>query len=299
MKYIRILIVIWIGSFLISPSYAKPVIKNLKDGHSLVSSKDSHSSNNGDYILEPGDEVEITVYDNPDLSGVYPIGTHGFISFPLIGKVKVEGKTLARVEKEIQAKLANGYLINPSLRAKIVKFGSKKILIMGEVQKPGTYYLKQRTTLLEAIIMAGGATDRAAGTIYIAHPHAGEKVPRPIDPKEVKAKKDKNLEIVSLKALLEGNISKNIVLKKGDTIYLPPKQDFFVTGEVKNPGRYTLEDGLTVLKAITLAGGFTEVAAKGRVKIIRKINGERKVFKVKMDTLVKPGDTILVPESIF
>ena len=75
---------------------------------------------------------------------------------------------------------------------------------------------------------------------------------------------------------------------------------FYVTGEVKNPGAYNFEQGSTVLKAVTLAGGFTDRASEGRIKIIRKTGGEEETIKrVRMDDPVYPDDVIVVPESFF
>jgi polysaccharide export outer membrane protein len=74
----------------------------------------------------------------------------------------------------------------------------------------------------------------------------------------------------------------------------------YVTGEVKKADAYKYESGMTVLRAITTAGGFSDKASTGRVKIIRKINNKEEVIeKVKMDEPVLPGDVIVVPESFF
>ena len=75
---------------------------------------------------------------------------------------------------------------------------------------------------------------------------------------------------------------------------------FYVTGEVKKPDAYKYEDDSTIIKAITIAGGFTEIAAKGKVKILRKEEGKEKVLEnVDMDQEVLPDDVIVVPESFF
>ena len=77
------------------------------------------------------------------------------------------------------------------------------------------------------------------------------------------------------------------------------KKTVFVNGEVRNPGAYKLTKGLTVLKAITLAGGFTAKASEGRTKIIRSTDKGEVVIKAKMDDVLEPDDIILVPESWF
>jgi polysaccharide export outer membrane protein len=86
----------------------------------------------------------------------------------------------------------------------------------------------------------------------------------------------------------------------GDTVYITKAGVFYVTGEVKKPDAYKYEEGTTAIKAITMAGGFTDKASKGRIKIIRKVDGKEDVIeKVKMDEPVLPDDVIIVPESFF
>ncbi|MCL4476358.1 MAG: SLBB domain-containing protein, partial [Nitrospirae bacterium] len=86
----------------------------------------------------------------------------------------------------------------------------------------------------------------------------------------------------------------------GDSIYIQKAGFFYVTGEVKKPDAYKFDEGTTVLKAITMAGGFTDKAAEKRVKIKRKDSGrENTMERVGLDELVRPDDVIIVPESFF
>ena len=153
-----------------------------------------------DYILGPEDILEIIVWGHDDLKREMPVSLEGKISFPLIGEVTAAGTTTQQLEKSIAKKLAEGYIIHPQVTVTVKEYKSQK---------------------------------------------------------------------------------------------------FFIMGEVKKPGRYDLEPGTTVLMAISLGGGLTEKAAPGRTKVKREENGTKKEFKVTMDTLVQPNDTIIVPESFF
>jgi len=82
-------------------------------------------------------------------------------------------------------------------------------------------------------------------------------------------------------------------------IYITKYRNFFVSGEVKNPGGYPYEEGLTVLKAVTLAGGLTNRASEGRIKIKRLKGKVEETISVKLDDPVFPDDVIVVPESFF
>jgi protein involved in polysaccharide export with SLBB domain len=83
------------------------------------------------------------------------------------------------------------------------------------------------------------------------------------------------------------------------SIYITRYRNFFVSGEIKSPGGYPYEEGLTVLKAVTLAGGFTDKAAPGRIKIKRLKEKEELTISASLKDPVYPDDVIIVPESFF
>jgi polysaccharide export outer membrane protein len=103
----------------------------------------------------------------------------------------------------------------------------------------------------------------------------------------------------SIRDLEAGSIRQNIELHDGDTIFVPRAESAYVFGQVKAPGAYSIQKDTTVLQALSLAGGVTENGALNRTKIVRLVKGEKKELKVKLTDLVKPGDTIIVPERYF
>ena len=241
-----------------------------------------------DYIAGEGDVLKITVFNHDDLTTVARVGGDGTIKFPLIGQIEVGGMTLSQISERISKSLSDGYVVDPQVSIFIQEFRSKKAFIMGEVHRPGFHVLSGNTTFLELLSVAGGVTKDAA-----------EKA-------TIKRKSDApdNEEIVitvDLKSLLEkGDTSRDVPIMDGDSIYIPKTGVFYATGEVVKPGEYKYMEGMTVIKAITVAGGFTGIASKGRVKIMRKVNGREDVLeKVKMDDPIFPDDVIVVPESFF
>jgi polysaccharide export outer membrane protein len=241
-----------------------------------------------DYIVGEGDLLRISVYDNPDLATVVRITGEGTILFPLIGQVKVAGLTVSKVSQRLAELLAAGYLVSPQVAVFIEEYRSQKVTIMGQVNRPGLIELKGYTTFLEVLSKAGDLTKDAGDVAVIKRKSDGPD------------KKEKTIS-VDLKMLVgKGDTSQDVPVLDGDSIYVVKASVFFVTGEVKKPDSYKLEVGLTVLKAITMAGGFTDKAATGRVKIIRKKSGgEEYLEKVRLDELVGPDDVIVVPESFF
>ncbi len=252
-----------------------------------------------DYVIGPQDVLKIVVWENEDLSGMVAVTLDGYINYHLIGKIKASGLTTGELADKITALLANGYIVNPQVTVEVVKYMSKKIFIIGEVKKPGTYYLTRKTTLVEAISMAGGTTDNADREVIIVRPdkHRKSAVNRAKQPLS-QAEGGRQIK-VDLRSAVEGDLTQNIFVHDGDSIFIPKAKSFFIMGEVKSPGRYKLEKGTTILKAISIAGGETEKAAKNRTKVIRNIKGEKFERKVSLDELVRSEDIIIVPESFF
>src|SRR5260370_34635849 len=116
------------------------------------------------YILSPNDIVLVKVFDEPDLDSQHRISQDGTINFPLVGVIQISGRTVAQAASTIRDRLLKGYLRNPQVRVNVIQYASRRITVLGQVQKPGSYVLpsEERVDLLQAIAMAGGVT-RIAG----------------------------------------------------------------------------------------------------------------------------------------
>lgn len=238
-----------------------------------------------DYIIGERDVLKITVYDNPDLTSVVRVSGEGTILFPLIGEVRVAGMTIPQIARKLRDLLSEGYIVNPQVIVFIEEYKSKKATIIGEVARSGLYELPGPTTLLDLVSKAGGLTKDAGDKAVIKR----------------KLSQSEQTMTIDLKRLIEkGDTTIDISLLDGDSVYIPKAGVFYVTGEVKKPDAYRFEEGTTIIKAITMAGGFTETAAQKRIKIKRKEEGKEVTLeKVGIDEFVRPEDVIIVPESIF
>jgi polysaccharide export outer membrane protein len=241
-----------------------------------------------DYLVGEGDVLKILVYDNPDLETTTRVSGKGTISFPLIGETLIEGHNVSEVGQIIASKLAKGFIIDPQVSVFVQEFRSQKTVIMGEVKSPGLYELSGPTSLMEVISTAGGLTADAGDLVTIKR-----KNPDQPDSDRIIS--------VNLKNLLEQkeNVS-NLIIIDGDSVFVPKAGVFYVTGQVKKPSAYKLEQGTSVIKAITMAGGFTELAAQRKVQIIRRVENKEIVLKkVPLHTQIMVDDVIVVPESFF
>ncbi len=128
-------------------------------------------------------------------------------------------------------------------------------------------------TLIEAIARAGTLPSSSGEAVIV---HAGTKAAGPVLPTNADAR-DKDTVRVDLRELQNGTLADNVNLRDGDTIFLPRAESIYVYGEVKNPHAYSLpQKNMTVLQALSLAGGLTTRGASGRIKIIRITNGQKK-----------------------
>lgn len=249
-----------------------------------------------DYIVGPQDVLMITVFDQEDLGGKFPVDADGTFTFPLIGRVKAGGLTLRDLEAELKRLLKDGFFKDPQLSVAVEQYRSQKIHMVGEVRTPGTYQLTGDMSLIEALARAGSALPTASGEILVVRAKSGSPSSGPTLPQG----EDTDVTTIDLKELQSGQaLSKNVALKDGDTIFVPRAESVYVFGQVKNPGAYPIQRTTTVLQALSLAGGITERGATGRIKIVRMVNGKKVELKAQLDDLVRPFDTIMVPERFF
>ncbi len=243
--------------------------------------------------------LKIIVFEEAELSSEgIRVSNDGFITFPLIGRVRVEGMTAYQAERELTRLLKTKYLVNPQVSVYLKEYASKVVNVLGAVKNSGTIPLKGPSTLLEVLGLAGGVnTDEAGQTLTILR-----RVPGKLGVKNITINLDRLLK--------EGDLSQNIALQNKDTIFIPQADQIFVFGEVTKPGPYKLRaNEVSVVEAITMAGGPTRLAAPNRTRIVRVENGKERVIQVNVESIIKgdknqdvllrPGDIIVIPQTYF
>ena len=239
------------------------------------------------------------------------VSSQGMINIPFVGSVKAEGLTIPQLEALITEPLAQNYFVNPEVNISIKEYHSIQYFISGAIQSPGLYEMSSQTTLMELIAKAGGVLPERGITAYILR-EATEQITEGTDIQKLLSRKEPIR--VNLTSLLDqGDMSHNPMLRPGDVIYIPlqkaldlRKSKIYVEGEIKSPGIYEYQPGLTALNACIMAGGFDQFAAPNRTRIIRKEDGKQVVIKINLDDVKKgkiadielqPGDLIHVPET--
>jgi polysaccharide biosynthesis/export protein len=233
-----------------------------------------------DYVIGVADVITVTVFGEQDASRPNAtVDNDGTIDMPYIGRVKVAGQTARAVERDVRTRLAEKYLLNPSVSVEVVKYRSKTVSVQGYVRDPGQKILEGNASLTSVLAQAGSMTMDAGSYVIISRRDAkGALEQTRVSRRDI-----------------ESGLAQNVQLKDGDTVLVPKAETFFITGQVRAGGSYTWEDGLTVERALALAGGATERA--GSISIDR--GGKTVVKKAKKTDPVQANDTLRVGTRIF
>ena len=165
-----------------------------RDKYQMASKTSSNSPRGG--TLGAEDVFEVRVYNEASLSGVFRVSPDGTVDFPLIGSVSVVGLRQAEVAKLLRERLQDGFIKEPYVTVYIKEYNSKKIFVMGMVDKPGTFVFQDGMNIVQAITLAGGFTRSAVknGTIVTRVTNGREqRIPVPVD--EISAGRAKNFRL--------------------------------------------------------------------------------------------------------
>ena len=160
-----------------------------------------------DTTLDVGDVFDVRIYGEADLSGTYKVGADGTITFPLVGVMQVKGLEPTEVANQLAKRLSDGILRNPQVSVLLKEQNSKKIVIIGQVSKPGTFNYTPSMNVVEAITVAGGFTPLAAkNDTTITRVDGGKKT----------------IVRVPVESIGEGK-ARNVYLRPGDIINVPER----------------------------------------------------------------------------
>jgi len=245
------------------------------------------------YLIGPGDILNIEVWNHPDISREVAVDYRGEIKLPPIRRMSVMAFTTYQLEEALTKSLSK-YLIDPIVFVNVKEFNSQRIIALGEITT-GMYSLKRKTSLVEFLGQIGGPTANA-------------------NVSKIKLiKKDGEISVYDLNELIGDPIkSEEVLVSAGDTVYVPPLEmnRVSVLGEVETPKMIVVKGQLTLVEAVTEAGGFTENAVKSSVIVLRGELGAMKGYRVNMARIFKkgdiglnielePGDIVYVPKSFI
>ncbi len=239
-----------------------------------------------EYLLGGGDTVQIMVYEQPDLSIEARLSQdNATIAYPLLGEVALGELTPAQAGRKIARLLKNGgFLKAPQVTVTVKDYLSKQIPIMGLVNQPGEYALRDEARVVDMIAQAGGLKEDAADVIVVMKKQGGKSVKHEID----------------LMRFYAGDMDQNIKISQGDLIMVPKMDTFFIQGEVNRPGMYRLERGMTAMQALSIGGGVNDRGSMKGLKVTRTLpDGSTNKINIELTDQLQPNDVLYVKERLF
>ena len=263
------------------------------------------------YLLGPGDVVEIRIFGQSDLSSTAQVDGEGNLSSLPFLEAPIPAK--CRTAKDIQRDVAVAYskfINNPQVSVRISERNSRQpATVFGAVHQPTRIEMKRKVRLNELMAVSGGFTERAAGTIQILHteplmcPEPGEEAEAaPIDGTRIP------LQVVKISELRAGKLEANPVIRPGDYVLVTEAEPVYITGSVVSPNGVYLRESLTLSRALAMVGGTKKEAKNSDIRIYRQKVGssEQEIIHVdyaaikkneKPDVTLMPYDVIEVPEA--
>jgi polysaccharide export outer membrane protein len=244
-----------------------------------------------DLEIQSGDLLAISLYGIPDFSKEARVTERGNITLPLIGDVHLAGLTIHGAEALVQSRLIDGgFFKDPQVSIMARESVSQGTSVLGEVERPGIYFLPGQHSLFDALAAAGGTTQRAGDTITITHRDRSNKV-----------------ETVTLPPNLTLPPESNIAITSGDTIVVSKAGIVYVLGDVRLPGGFVMDNAhVTVLQAVAMAQGANPTAKLDRTILIRRTAEGRKEIPISLakmmaakspDLKLLADDVLFIPQS--
>jgi polysaccharide export outer membrane protein len=250
------------------------------------------SSVAGDYVVGEGDVLDIAVWGVKELSFLVKVRPDGKITVPGYGDVSAAGQTPADLQSSLTDKLKD-LVKNPIVTVSVREITNSKVYIFGGGVKAGVYELTRRTTLLQLLCTIGELKAADLKRSYLL-------------------RNGRMIKVNFYNLFIGGETEGDALLEPGDSLFLPLLMDksVYVLGAVNLPKSIEYRDGMTVMEAILESGGFTKFASQNDTEIRRKeadavisIAVRAKDIindgKMKQNVKLKPGDYVIVKESLF
>jgi polysaccharide export outer membrane protein len=244
--------------------------------------------------IGPGDMLNVDIFDTPELSGGVRVNQNGEANLAVVGKIQVSGLTANQAAMKIEQELrTRGIMIDPHVTVSISEYASQGATVMGEVHSPGMYPTLGTRKLLDMIALAGGVSQTAGRTATIIH---RDDPNHPVD-----------VALAPTEKFLPEQ--RNPTIQPGDTIVVAKAGVVYILGDVGKPGGFLMDNNerLSLMQAVTLAGGWNKTAATKQVRVIRKVPEGREeilldlkhvAYGQQADIKISNGDIVFIPSSL-
>lgn len=250
-----------------------------------------------EYRLGPEDVLEITVFEMDQFNRSVRVSGDGSIDLPLLGSIRVGGLTPEEASARVAARLKDDYVQNPQVGIFVKEFNSRRLSLLGAVDRPATYPMLGSRSLLQLLSDAGGITEDADQFLFVFRQSEDGRRARLTVPLD--------------ELLVAGDPSWDIWLQPGDVISVPPREfiEVSVLGAVERPGNYEVpKREATLLKALARAQWLNRQGSKKGIEIHRVVDGKQVILAVNLkdvlagkakDVPLIDGDVVFVDERFF
>ena len=229
------------------------------------------------YVLGPLDVIHVEALNHPDFNVKVQIAADGTIELPYIGMMTVTNMTVSALRNRIADELTKrGVFSNVSMTADVVSYASRYTTVLGGIVTPGLISLDKEYHLSEVLARAGGVREGSSNYVILRSTDGHERQ-------------------LSISELATGDSTSDPIVNPGDKIYVPTDL-FYIKGQVKSPGVYSLSMNMTLAMALARGGGLTDLGSDSHIVVLRK-NVELKPKD--LDFKVMPDDVVDVGEGWF
>jgi polysaccharide export outer membrane protein len=230
------------------------------------------------YILGPGDIVEIEVLGQADFGKprvrIRPDGT---VPLPMIGSVRAVDLNLAQLATAVERRLIEmGFYRQPSANVEIVSYASRYVTVLGAVAQPGLVPIDRPYRVSEILARVGGVKETGADHVILSSANGLERK-------------------IPVQQLARGGVASDPLVSANDKLFVPAAEVFYIYGQVNAPGAYTVQEGMTLRQALARGGGLTASGSAKRLSVHR----DGRKLKPDLNTVLRPGDVLVVGERIF
>jgi len=255
---------------------APPPLSPVQNGPAQTAAAPAGSTDG--YQIGPEDVIEVDVLGQSDFRSRVKVKSDGTVPLPYIGSVQAQGYTAITLAQSVASRLkASGIFSDPVVNVEVVSYSSRYIIALGEVGSTGIVPVDRAYRLSEILARVGGIKQTGANYVILTRPGMpGMKL--------------------SIDNLAKGTEQDDPLVQPGDKIFVPKADVYYLSGAVNGAGEFALNEALTVRKAIARAGGVRPEGSMNKVKIFRQ---GREIKRVNLETLVQPGDSIVIGERLF
>ncbi len=257
------------------------------------------------YQLQVGDQLDIMVWEHPELSQKIQIRDDGSFAYPLLGNLQAAaGRSTGELETEIRDRLNESYLVNPQVNVRLI---NAQFTILGQTENSGFYPIEGSMDLMSAISKAGDVLTLRSSRIEILRRAGDQQVIIRTNVNQLLSGRAPNIPVLPRDTIYMKVLEKPATLENLKVAIRISNAKFTTLGEVNNPGAYAIEGSVDLLAAISLAGGISKFGSS-KVEVIRTVGDQKIVIRANIERIlrgksanltIQPHDTIYARRRLF